>query len=73
MRDYMYQYLEIDVRFLADVMENFRKNIISLYQLDPINYITLPQLTFSAAFRNTKLANGSRACRAGEVGSLSNG
>jgi hypothetical protein len=49
-RDYMLHYLELNVLLLADVFENFRSKIYSLYQLDAANFITLPQLTFAAAF-----------------------
>jgi hypothetical protein len=51
----MLRYLELDCRLLADVFENFRKNTIAQFELDPANYITLPQLTFAAAFRNTRV------------------
>jgi hypothetical protein len=49
--DYLLRYLEVDCRLLADVFENFRATIISDHLLDPANFITLPQLTFAAAFR----------------------
>jgi len=52
--DYMYRYLELDCRLLADVFENFRQVNIGDCGLDPINYITLPQYSFSAAFLGGK-------------------
>ena len=54
-KDYMLHYLELDCLLLADVFENFRSKIYNLFQLDAANYITLPQLTFSAAFRSCKV------------------
>src|SRR5271156_6647352 len=53
--DYMLHYLELDCLLLADVFENFRSKICSFYSLDAANFITLPQLTFSAAFRSCKV------------------
>ena len=53
--DYMHKCLELDVRLLADVFENFRLLSISDTDLDSANFITLPQYTFSAAFLNLKI------------------
>ena len=39
---------------LADVFENFRETAFANTGLDPANFITLPQFTFPAAFKNTK-------------------
>ena len=52
--DYLKNYLELDCRLLADIFENFRKTIIKDTELDPANFITLPQFTFAAAFKNVK-------------------
>ena len=52
LNDYLLRYLEMDCRLLADVFENFRTSIITDHELDPANFITLPQLTFAAAFRH---------------------
>ena len=52
--DYLYRYLELDCYLLADVFENFRSRIIVDTGLDPVNFITLPQFTFSAAFRHSQ-------------------
>jgi hypothetical protein len=43
----------MDCRLLADVFEKFRATMVRETLLDPVNYITLPQFTFSAAFRQT--------------------
>ena len=55
MQDYMLRYLELDCRLLADVFENFRRTTLDQFQLDAVNFITLPQLTFAAAFRFCKV------------------
>ena len=54
LNDYLKRYLELDCLLLADVFENFRSTIIKDTELDPVNFITLPQFTFAAAFRKTK-------------------
>jgi hypothetical protein len=53
-KDYLHKYLELDCYLLADVFENFRSTALANTGLDPSNYITLPQFTFSAAFRHTQ-------------------
>jgi len=53
-KDYLHRYLELDCYLLADVFENFRSTALKNTGLDPSNYITLPQFTFSAAFRHTQ-------------------
>ena len=47
----MRAYLKLDVLLLADIFEIFRKKCLSDYELDPVNFITLPQFSFAAAFR----------------------
>ena len=51
-KDYLHKYLELDIYLLADVFENFRSTALANTGLDPSNYITLPQFTFSAALRH---------------------
>ena len=53
-KDYFHRYLELDCCLLADVFENFRATALSNYELDPANFITLPQFTFTAAFRHVQ-------------------
>ena len=53
-KDYLHKYLELDCYLLADVFENFRRTALANTGLDPSNYITLPQYTFSAAFRHNQ-------------------
>ena len=50
--DYMRAYLKLDVLLLADIFDTFRHKCISDYELDPVNFITLPQFSFAAAFRD---------------------
>ena len=41
---YMLLYLLCDVALLADVFQRFRTNSINEYQLDPVYYMSAPQL-----------------------------
>src|SRR6266853_6834988 len=52
--DYLMRYLQVDCLLLADVFENYRVNSIREYALDPANFITLPQYTFAAAFKQSQ-------------------
>ena len=45
-RDYMIAYLKLDVYLLADVFEAFRSKTLKEDELDPVNFISLPHLTF---------------------------
>ena len=53
-QQYMELYLKCDVLQLADVFENFREMCLNDDGLDPINYFTIPQLTWDSAFKSTK-------------------
>ena len=54
--DYLLRYLELDCCLLADIFETFRHTAISnTYGLDPVNFITLPQYSFAAAFFDTQV------------------
>ena len=52
-RDYMLRYLELDVRLLADVFEEFRSMSLREDGLDPVHFVSLPGLTFQSAFKMT--------------------
>lgn len=52
-RDYMLEYLKLDVHQLADVFENFRNLTLHEDGLDPVYYISLPGLTWDSAFKFT--------------------
>ena len=47
----MRAYLKLDVLLLADIFETFRFKCLIDYELDPVNFITLPQFSFASAFQ----------------------
>ncbi|XP_054261608.1 uncharacterized protein LOC128985776 isoform X1 [Macrosteles quadrilineatus] len=53
--DYSDLYLRTDVLLLCDVFENFRNICLTNYELDPVYYMTVPSLTFSAMLKYTKV------------------
>ena len=53
MKDYHNHYLKTDILLLADVFENFRKMVMSKFQLDPIHYYSLPGLSWDAMLKYT--------------------
>lgn len=52
-KDYLMRYLELDVRILRDVFEEFRRMSLSQDGLDPVHYVSLPGLSFHSAFKMT--------------------
>ena len=52
-RDYMLNYLRLDVYQLADVFETFRRLTLDQDGLDPVYYLTLPGLSWDSAFKMT--------------------
>ena len=48
-------YLECDVLLLTDVMETFRKTTLIDFKLDPMNYATLPGLSWDAGLQYSKV------------------
>ena len=52
-KDYHNLYLKSDVLLLADVFENFRKNCLHHYKLDPAHYYTSPGLAWDACLKTT--------------------
>ena len=54
LQDYHNIYLKSDVLLLADVFENFRKNCLKNYELDPCHYYTAPGVAWDACLKLTK-------------------
>jgi len=54
-KDYLSLYLLSDVLLLADVMENFRVNSLSGYELDPVYFVSSPHMAWNAMFKKTNL------------------
>ncbi|XP_020298282.1 uncharacterized protein LOC109862613, partial [Pseudomyrmex gracilis] len=48
-------YLKTDVLLLADVFENFRRECLASYGLDPAHYYTLPEYTWDAMLKHTRV------------------
>src|SRR2546428_6144046 len=53
--DYFLRYHGLDCRLFADMFQYFRSSTTKHTCRDPANYISLPQLTFAAAFRTCKV------------------
>jgi hypothetical protein len=55
--DFLQLYLIIDVYSLANVFENFRSKMFTMYGLDPANYVSTPSYAWDCAlkFSNVKL------------------
>ena len=53
--DYLQQYLKVDVLLLADVFESFRATWYADHTLDPLNYITLPGLSWDSMLKKLKV------------------
>ena len=51
LEDYLKLYLRADVLLLADVFENFRRISRDAYKLDPVYYISLPQMAWDALLK----------------------
>ena len=48
------RYLELDVRILTDVFEEFRRMSLREDELYPVHFVSLPDLSFMSAFEMTK-------------------
>jgi len=53
--DYHDLYCLLDVCLLADIMQNFRSLFEESFGLDPINYVSLPSVSWQAALKYTKV------------------
>lgn len=55
LKDYTLLYMELDVRILADVFEEFCVKSMNAYGLDPSHYYTTPGLSFDAMLKYTEV------------------
>lgn len=53
MQEYTQLYLKTDVLLLTDIFENFRDSSITLYELDPAHYYTLPGYSWDCMLKYT--------------------
>ena len=53
LEDYTLLYMDLDVRILADVFEQFCENSLNAYKLDPAHYFTEPDWTWDALLKYT--------------------
>ena len=52
LKEYMMTYLQLDVYLLADVFETFRQTALEEDGLDPLNYYSIPGLSWSSALKS---------------------
>ena len=48
-------YLQTDVTLLADVFESFRKMCLEIYELDPVRFVSAPNLAWQACLKITDI------------------
>ena len=53
--DYHDLYVKSDTLLLADVFENFRNARLSNYELDPVHFVSLPDLAWQACLKKTNV------------------
>jgi len=53
--EYSDLYFKTDVLLLADIFENFRDSCVASYGLDPAYYYTLPDFTWDAMLKHTRI------------------
>jgi hypothetical protein len=53
MKDYLSAYLKLDIYQLTDVFEAFRQVSIEEDELDPVNFMSIPGLSWASAFKMT--------------------
>ena len=54
LREYLECYLTSDITLLADSFNNFRKMIFDQFELDPVKYVSAPNLTKDCALKYSK-------------------
>jgi hypothetical protein len=55
LRDYQHTYVVSDVLLLSDVFQEFRRQSMSVYALDPAHFYTTPGLSFQACLKMTSV------------------
>lgn len=55
LKEYTELYIKTDVILLCEVFETFRSLCLKIYQLDPAWFFTLPQLSWNAMLKYTKI------------------
>lgn len=55
LQEYSDLYLSTDVFLLSDIFENFRRNCLESYELDPLHYYTTPGLALDAMLKKTSI------------------
>ena len=53
--DYHDFYVRSDTLLLADVVQNFRKMYLKIYELDSVHFLSLPGLAWKAALKKTRV------------------
>ena len=51
--DYHDLYVQNDTLLLADVFENFKNICIKVYELDPVQFLSTPELAWKACLKKT--------------------
>ena len=55
LKEYTSLYLKLDVLLLADVFESFRLTSLEYNKLDPLQYLTIPSLSWDACLKRTQV------------------
>ena len=53
--DYHDLYIQSDTLSLAEVFENFRNKCIKMYELDPANFLSTPELAWQVCLKKTEV------------------
>lgn len=54
LKDYLRLYLYVDVVLLSDIFQNFRNLTMQFFELDPVHFITTPNLSWHAGLKMSK-------------------
>ena len=53
--EYYNLYRKIDTLLLADVFENFRKMCLKIYHLDPVKFLSAPELAWQTVLKKSEV------------------